>query len=930
MSSNRLLIIDGNSIMNRAFYGTMHAKTMMSVDGKYTNALYGFLSILFKELEELDPEYIAVAFDLKAPTHRHKMYDGYKGTRHAMPEELAQQMPVIKEILKDMNIAVIEKEGYEADDIIGTMSKEAEKEGHLVTILSGDRDTFQLVSENITVRIPRTKMGKTEVDDYTEEKIEEEYGLKPKALIEVKGLMGDTSDNIPGVPGVGEKTAIKLVKDFGTVEKLYEKVESGESGLKGALKEKIENNKDLAMLSKTLGTILLDAKLDIKVDELKLKEWNKEEVLKKFKELRFNRFIDRFSLSDGENKSGETSIKKLFEIEEIDINDKDFSSKVENIIEEIKQSKEIIYYFEKKNINIADENKFKIVDEELQSVAIYNEEENKIIYIKNFVLDNNTKENANAKMILDLFEDEEISKVSYKAKHDYIILKEVGIDYKNLKYDAEIAGYNLNPTDKNTIESMASKYLNIDFEEYLEKSNKEDLKQMNLFDMQLSIDKKSSEIQEKEKMKSCMICYTIAKLRDITIKKLEEERSLALFNNIEMPLVLVLAQMQYSGMYVNDKELKDFGEELKESVEKLTSDIYELAGEEFNINSHQQLGKILFEKLKLPAPKKTKTGYSTDVDVLEKLINEHEIIEKILNYRKIAKLNSTYIEGLIPCINKYTHKIHSKFHQTITATGRISSTDPNLQNIPTREEIGKQIRKAFLPEAGNIYIDADYSQIELRVLAHISKDENMIYAFNHGEDIHRQAASKVFNIPIDEVTKEQRSSAKAVNFGIVYGISDFGLANQIKVSNKKAKQYINDYLEKYSGIKNFMDNIIEDAKEKGYVETLFGRRRYIPELKSSNYMVRKFGDRVAMNTPIQGTAADIMKIAMINVNKELKENKIDGKIVLQIHDELLLEVKEEQKEIAKEILKRNMENAMKLDVPLEVELSEGKNWYEVK
>ena len=394
--------------------------------------------------------------------------------------------------------------------------------------------------------------------------------------------------------------------------------------------------------------------------------------------------------------------------------------------------------------------------------------------------------------------------------------------------------------------------------------------------------------------------------------------------------MLVLAQMQYSGMYVNDKELKDFGEELKESVEKLTSDIYELAGEEFNINSHQQLGKILFEKLKLPAPKKTKTGYSTDVDVLEKLINEHEIIEKILNYRKIAKLNSTYIEGLIPCINKYTHKIHSKFHQTITATGRISSTDPNLQNIPTREEIGKQIRKAFLPEAGNIYIDADYSQIELRVLAHISKDENMIYAFNHGEDIHRQAASKVFNIPIDEVTKEQRSSAKAVNFGIVYGISDFGLANQIKVSNKKAKQYINDYLEKYSGIKNFMDNIIEDAKEKGYVETLFGRRRYIPELKSSNYMVRKFGDRVAMNTPIQGTAADIMKIAMINVNKELKENKIDGKIVLQIHDELLLEVKEEQKEIAKEILKRNMENAMKLDVPLEVELSEGKNWYEVK
>ena len=915
MSSNRLLIVDGNSIMNRAFYGTMHAKTMMSADGTYTNALYGFLAILFRELEDLNPDYIAVAFDLKAPTHRHKMYEAYKGTRHGMPEELAQQMPIIKEILKEMNITVIEKEGYEADDIIGTMSKEAEKEGHLVTILSGDRDTFQLVSNNITVRIPRTKMGKTEVDDYTEEKIEEEYGLKPKALIEVKGLMGDTSDNIPGVPGVGEKTAIKLVKDFGTIENLYEKLEKNESGLKGALKEKIENNKEMATLSKTLGTILLDAKLDVKVDDLKTKEWDKEKVLTRFKELQFNRFIDRFSLNEvASQEEKKAQIEDLFKIEEVNNNEK-----IEDLIETIKTSKELVYFLEKEKIDLKKIEKFKIVDEEAKSLAIYIKEENKVFYFEK-------AQNLDEK-ILNLFEDEEIKKIGYKVKSDYIILKELGKEYAGLKYDAEIAGYNLNPTDKNTIEDMCRKYLSLDIDDYLEEDNQEKTAQMNLFDMQ---SKSDDEEKKKEKIKNCITCYAISKLQEITIKKLDEEGSLALFNNIEMPLVLVLAQMQYNGMYVNADELKDFGEEIKKTAETLTNEIYSLAGEEFNINSHQQLGKILFEKLGLPAPKKTKTGYSTDVDVLEKLINKHEIIEKILGYRKIAKLNSTYIEGLIPYINKNTHKIHSKFHQTITATGRISSTDPNLQNIPTREEIGKQIRKAFLPEEGNVYIDADYSQIELRVLAHISKDENMIYAFNHGEDIHRQAASKVFNVPLDEVTKEQRSSAKAVNFGIVYGISDFGLANQIKVSNKQAKQYINDYLEKYSGIKNFMSNITEEAKEKGYVETLFGRKRYIPELKSSNYMVRKFGDRVAMNTPIQGTAADIMKIAMINVNKELKEKKINGKIVLQIHDELLLEVSKEDKEVAKEILKRNMENAMKLDVPLEVEISEGKNWYELK
>ena len=911
MKSNRLLIIDGNSIMNRAFYGIMSSKSLMSADGTYTNAIYGFLSILFKELEDLKPDYIAVAFDLKAPTHRHKMYAEYKGTRHAMPDELAQQMPIIKEILKCMNITIIEKEGYEADDVLGTISKEAEKGGHLVTILSGDRDTFQLASDKVTIRIPRTKMGKTETEDYDEAKIEEEYGVKPAQMIQVKGLMGDASDNIPGVPGVGEKTALKLIKEYKNIDNLYEQLESGKTeNIKGALKDKLEKNKDLAIMSRTLGTILRDAPLGVEIEDLKIKEWDKEAVTNKFKELQFNRFIERFNLNGLGTHQAEKKIEDLFALEELD------SLKLKTELEKIKSNKKFIYYIEKEKA----ENQTTILKEKIKSLSFYNE--NKVLYIKNIVL---TPELAQ------IFQSEEIEKVGYKVKADYIILKENEIEYKNIKYDAEIAGYNLNPTDKNTLEEMAKKYLDIDIDEYMStefnNQNEKSSNQINLFD---DIEKENDDTEKRAKYHDALVCYCIAKLEEKTTKKLEEVGGLSLFNNIEMPLVPVLAEMQYNGMLVDEQELKDFGNTLKEQLDVLTKNIYELCGEEFNINSHQQLGKILFEKLKLPVYKKTKNGYTTDVDVLEKLKGQHPVIEKILEYRTLTKLNSTYVEGLIPYINPETKKIHSSFHQTITATGRISSTDPNLQNIPTRAELGKQIRKAFKPAEGNVYIDADYSQIELRVLAHISQDENMIYAFKHGEDIHKQAASKVFGVPIEEVTKEQRSSAKAVNFGIVYGISDFGLANQIGVSNKEAKEYINQYLEKYSGIKHFMDDIVESAKAKGYVETLFGRRRYIPEIKSNNYMVRQFGNRVAMNTPIQGTAADIMKIAMINVNKALKEQKINGKIVLQIHDELLLEVSKEQKEQAKQILKECMENAMKLSVPLEVELSEGTSWYEVK
>lgn len=912
MGSNRLLIIDGNSIMNRAFYGIMSSKMLTTPEGMYTNAIYGFLAILFKELEDLKPEYIAVAFDLKAPTHRHKMFDGYKATRHGMPEELAEQMPVIKEILRDMNITIIEKEGFEADDILGTMSKNAEDAGINTTILSGDRDTFQLASDRIIIRIPRTKAGKTEEDDYDKEKIKETYGVEPKQLIQVKGLMGDTSDNIPGVPGVGEKTALKLIQEYGSINKLYEALESGNSTVKGALKEKLTNNKELAYMSETLGRILLDAPLDVTIEELKVQPWDNEKVTKKFKELRFNRFLDRFKLNEL-SKPQNKNIDELFSIKEIGINQE---KAIAEIIKSIKEKKEIIYHLELEKIN---ENR--IIDKKIKSISIYNNELNEATYIYNI------EEKKFIEKFKEIFEDENIKKIGYDLGVDYVILKELGIEPQNIFFDAKIAEYDLNPTSKGTLQEISIKYLDIDIDEYLEaKTGKKDEenKQINLFDTV------KEEAEDKNKYEETIIVYVIGKLLEIMTQKLEETESLSLFTEIEMPLVPILGSMQYEGMYVDKEALKDFGEELKQQISTLTDEIYELAGEGFNINSHQQLGNILFEKLNLTSKKKTKSGYSTDVDVLEKIRNEHPIVEKVLQYRTLTKLNSTYVEGLLQYINPITEKIHSYFHQTITATGRISSTEPNLQNIPTRAELGKNIRKAFKPKEGNIYIDADYSQIELRVLAHISQDENMLAAFRNGEDIHKQAASKVLNIPIEEVTKEQRSSAKAVNFGIVYGISDFGLANQLGVSNKQAKEYITQYLEKYNGIKHFMDDIVESAKNKGYVETLFHRRRYVPELKSNNYMVRQFGSRVAMNTPIQGTAADIMKLAMKNVYKELKKSKLDAKLILQIHDELLIEVKMEDKEKAKEILKKSMVEAAKLSIPLEVEVSEGTNWYEVK
>lgn len=926
----KLVLIDGNSIMNRAFYGIMGSKALTTKDGKYTNAIYGFLAILFKLLEEEKPDYIGVTFDLKAPTARHKMYEGYKANRKGMPTELAEQMPIIKDVLRAMNIDIIEKEGYEGDDVIGTLSRYGEQKGLEVVILSGDRDTFQLATDNVRINIPRTKGGKTETEIFNREKVKEVYGIEPKQLIEVKGLQGDASDNIPGVPGIGEKTALSLVQKYETIDNLYKKLESGEADVKGKQKEKLEQNKDLAYLSRTLGEINTKVPIEDTLEELKLEEWDKPKVLELFKELNFKRYIDRFNLQNeagkGDNFSEENNIESQYKVVEKSIEE------IKTIIE--KQGK-MIFYIETEKVNDED----KIIKEKITGISIFNSSENEAYYI-------DIKNVGKIQELKEIFENDKILKIGIDLGRVYILLRQEGIDFKGINYDASIAAYILNPTNnKLKLIDLAEQYLEIDVNEILGDSKSSKVEQINLFDAmqgaglsgsneEKSEEEKIKEEQEKtqktEEKKCTLYAYIIYKLQEITMKKLEEINAVDLFNNIDMPTVTVLANMQWNGMYADLEELNKFGKQLKEQLEIKTKMIYEMAGEEFNINSTKQLGEILFEKMKLPVVKKTKSGYSTDVDVLEKLKSEDPIISEILDYRQLMKLNSTYVEGLKPYINPKTKRIHSFFHQTITATGRISSTEPNLQNIPTRFELGKQVRKIFKPEPGKVYIDADYSQIELRVLAHMSEDTHMVQAFKDGEDIHRQAASKVFKTPMEEVTKEQRSNAKAVNFGIVYGISDFGLGEQLGISRKIAKQYIEEYLQEYAGIKNFMDDMKEKAKETGYVETLFNRRRYIPELKSNNYMVRQFGERAAMNTPIQGTAADIMKIAMINVYKKLIEENLEAKIVLQVHDEMMIEAPLAEAEKVKEIVKTEMESAIKLNVPLIAEVSEAENWYECK
>lgn len=879
----KIVLIDGHSILNRAFYGL---PDMTTSQGEHTNAVLGFINIMFKILEEEKPDYLTVAFDLHHPTFRHEMFAEYKGTRKGMPEELREQVPVMKEVLKAMNITVIEKPGFEADDILGTLAVKAEKAGNLVSLVSGDRDLLQLASEKIKIRIPKTKRTGTEIEDYMAKDVMEKYNVTPKQFIDLKGLMGDTSDNIPGVPGIGEKTASKLIESYQSIENIYEHIEEMPPNKVTA---KLKENQELAELSKKLATICTDCELDFKIEEAGIDNLYNEDVYLLFKRLEFKNLLSRFQK---EVVSHSTGIENTFcMVEDLAEADKIFELMEEKVAHPI-------------GLQMIIENN------KLLGVAVCKEEE-KVSFVKcsGFITEGYLSDKA-SKMAREGYL---VSVIGLKGQLPFLNVNE-----KDNLFDASIAAYLLNPlTDTYHYDDIARDYL------ALTVPSREDLMG------------KSSLMQAMEEKVEAFLQYTCFSAY-IAFRAAERLRDLLfhagmqqLFETVEMPLIYSLYDMEVRGIRVNKEALKEYGDNLQVGIEKLEKGIYELVGEVFNINSPKQLGVILFEKLRLPFGKKTKTGYSTSADILEKLQAEHPAVKMILEYRQLTKLKSTYADGLAGYIGE-DGRIHGRFHQTITATGRISSTEPNLQNIPIRMELGRQIRKVFIPEDGYIFLDADYSQIELRVLAHMSGDERLINAYKEAKDIHRITASEVFHIPFEEVTPAQRSSAKAVNFGIVYGISSFGLGQDLNITRKEAERYIDKYFETYPKVKTYLDQLVADAKEEGFSTTLFGRRRPIPEFASSNFMLRSFGERVAMNSPIQGTAADIIKIAMIKVNERLKQEQFRSRLILQIHDELLVETHIDEIERVSNIMVEEMQGAAELSVVLEAEVKEGKNWFEAK
>lgn len=914
MENKKFLVIDGNSIMNRAYYGLMRLNMTSSVLNIHTNALYAFLNIYWMTLDRFKPDFVVVSFDLKAPTFRHEMYKEYKGTRHAMPDELREQMPVIKEILQAMNVPIIEKEGYEADDILGTIAKKNEKNNIFTYILTGDRDSFQLISDLTSVIMPSNKSGKTEYTIYNPEKLSEKYGIKPCQVIEVKALMGDASDNIPGVKGVGEKTAYSLIQKYDNIKNIYDNIDSID--ITSKVKEKLLNDKDMANLSHTLATIDVNVPIELDYDKAVLTDINKEEVYILFKKLEFNKFLNKFDFSnisvndnvtESEKPTINTNAKQAIIIDESNL--VDYLEKLEKTF----LLDKISYMFNISSKNISSNIKM----DDKNYIAVYNNLEDEI-YILN--IDNINKDTLTN--ILIKFVQSNCIKLGYNIKQDLLyILNNISDNINGFNYDLMIAYYLLNSNSNHyyiwdILKDLFNISLNIN-------TKKEEI-QMSLFD---SVDNNNNFLNEEEIDTISSYLKGIFYSYDIVTEKLKNVDMLSLFNDIEMPLVETLASMEKTGMYIDKEKLNEFDIEITKNIKELEDSIYKLAGEEFNINSTQQLGSILFEKLGLPTVKKTKTGYSTDKDVLEKLENKHEIISKLLEYRKLNKLKTTYVDSL-KCKIDTDGRIHTTFMQTVTTTGRLSSVEPNLQNIPIKLELGKKIRSFFVGEGNRNIMDADYSQIELRVLADIAKDNVMIDSFKKGIDIHKTTASQVFEVPLDEVTNEMRSHAKAVNFGIVYGISGFGLAKNISTTRKKATEYINKYLEKYNGIHEFMDNIVKKAEEAGYVTTLFKRRRYIPELKEKNRNVVEFGKRIAMNTPIQGTAADIIKIAMNRIYRALKENKLASKLIMQVHDELIIEVIPEEEDIVKKIMYEVMEHVISLKVPLIIDLNVGKSWYD--
>ncbi len=875
---NKLLLIDGNSIMNRAFYGI---PDMTTNDGRHTNAIYGFLNIILKVIEEEQATHICVAFDLKKKTFRHEMYEAYKGTRKGMPEELHEQMPRIKEILQAMHIRIVEQEGFEADDLIGTLSKKGEREGFAVTILSGDRDLLQLATDTVLVRIPKTKHGKTEVEDYYAKNVVETYGVTPLIFIDMKGLMGDTSDNIPGVPGIGEKTAAKLLAEYGDLDGVYAAVDSMKAS---KMKQNLIENKDLAYLSKTLATIKLDCPIPFEFSEATYHDPFNAEAYTLFEDLELKSFYKRFSVEKKEELTFETVL-----IDEID--------GYNALLAKLQKAKEVSFAWITQ-------------DGEALGVAVCMDLEH--VYLIRFMMF--ITEAMVADNLLALSRDYQVQLACMHVKK---LLSFLDFHEEDAVFDAGLAAYLLQPNQSEyEYDTLAKVYLDVTLPSEKEMLGKEKLGYFSF---------------EDEKVQKWMAYQAIVpyKIKSVLREKLKETGMESLYDEMELPCLYALYEMEKNGIRVDGEALHQYGKKLRTRIEELTAEIHAMAGEEFNINSPKKLGEILFEKLGLKNGKKTKTGYSTSAEVLEKLTNAHPIIPKILEYRQLTKLNSTYAEGLTGYI-RADGRIHGKFHQTVTVTGRISSADPNLQNIPTRMPLGREIRKVFIPEEGSVFVDADYSQIELRVLAHMSGDAALIAAYQADEDIHAITASQVFDVPLDQVDSTLRRKAKAVNFGIVYGISSFGLGQDLDISRKEAEGYIEKYFATYGKVKEFLDRTVEDAKKNGYTVTMFGRRRPIPELASSNFMTRSFGERAAMNAPVQGTAADIIKIAMVHVNRRLKEEHLQSKLVLQIHDELIIETKKEELEIVQKILVEEMMHAADLAVPLLVDANVGDSWYDAK
>lgn len=895
--SKKLVLIDGHSILNRAFYGV---PDLSNAEGLHTNAIYGFLNILFKILEEEQPDFLAVAFDVHAPTFRHQMYDAYKGTRKAMPDELREQVPVMKEVLRAMNVVIMEQAGLEADDILGTLAKKAEREGIAVSLVSGDRDLLQIATDRIKIRIPKTKMGRTEIEDYYAADVFAAYQVTPTQFIELKALMGDTADNIPGVPKVGEKTATALMAEYGSLENIYAHIEEI---TKKSIRESLIQNRELADLSKKLATIKTDCELTLDYEAAKADGYYTKEAYAIFKRLEFKNMLGRFGTEAAveDNKAAESFIA-LKNLEE-------FLACVKKAEESVRVG--MLLMQEKK---------------QLLGVALSLSETETFFY----ELTHRKEEEGQLSLFAEMEETEDdtekvreaLNRLSEKTKIATIDIKKqyayLAKDSTENYFDILIGAYLLNPLKNDyDIEAIASEYLQMMIPGVKETFGKDSLK--------------TSLEQHFERCVQfyCYGAYVSRKAADIIEEKLKETGMDILMREIEMPLSLVLYDMECEGVRVRREELKEYGDALVNRIAELEESIHTQAGTEFNINSPKQLGEVLFETMNIPGGKKTKTGYSTAADVLEKLAVDYPIVRDILEYRGLTKLKSTYADGLAVYIEA-DDRIHTSFNQTITATGRISSTEPNLQNIPMRMELGRRIRKVFVPKEGCVFMDADYSQIELRVLAHMSGDEQLIEAYHMDQDIHRITAAKVFHTPFEQVSDLQRRNAKAVNFGIVYGISSFGLSQDLSISRKEAAEYIEQYFATYPKVKEFLDKLVSDAKENGYVTTMFQRRRPVPELSSSNFMQRSFGERVAMNSPIQGTAADIIKIAMIKVWKALKDAGLKSRLILQVHDELLIETLKEEEEQVRLILSENMKNAAHLAVTLEVDLHTGENWYEAK